>query len=121
MYRVLSEADKKHYAEIFALYLLRHSEQYIYRIKGQIEKEGHLQHIDEVIYRLVVELKADYVHEPIYPALQHPFEDNFQLEIKAVQAKTNEELESDNLQSVDAWTPPIARTARRITRAMLPI
>ena len=101
VYRILSEADQKRYDEIFAPYLLEHSGQYVYRIKGPKEKEEHLQHIGEVIYRLLDELKANYAHEPIYQVLQRLFEDNFRLQVEEVQAKTNEELESGNLQSVD--------------------
>ena len=101
VYRTLSEADQKRYDEIFAPFLLEHSGQYVYRIKGQKEKEEHLQHIGEVIYRLLAELKADYAHEPIYQVLQRLFVDNFRLQADEIQAKTNEELESGNLQSVD--------------------
>ena len=34
VYRMLSETDQKRYGEIFAPYLLEHSGQYVYRIKG---------------------------------------------------------------------------------------
>ena len=101
VYRMLSEADQKRYDEIFAPYLLEHSGQYVYRIKGQKEKEKHLQHIGEVIYHMLAELKANYAQEPTYQVLQRLFEENFRLEAEEVQTKTNEELESSNLQSVD--------------------
>jgi hypothetical protein len=101
VYRMLSEADQKRYGEIFAPYLLEHSGQYVYRIKGKGETEDHLQRIGEVIVHLLDELKADYAQEPTYQVLQRVFEDNFRLEAANVQSKTNEELESGNLQSVD--------------------
>ena len=101
VHRILSEADQKRYHEIFAPFLLGHSGQYVYRIKGQKEKEEHLQHIGAVIYRLLVELKADYAHEPTYQVLQRFFDDNFRLEAEQVRARSNEELESGCLQSLD--------------------
>jgi len=101
VYRMLSETDQKRYGEIFAPYLLEHSGQYVYRIKGKGETEDHLQRIGEVIYHLLDELNADYAQEPTYQVLQRVFDDNFRLEDAEVQSKTNEELESGNLQSVD--------------------
>jgi hypothetical protein len=101
VYRMLSEADQKRYGEIFAPYLLEHSGQYVYRIRGKGETEEHLQRIGEMIYRMLDELKASYAHEPTYQVLQRLFEENFRLEAEGVQSKTNEELESGNLQSVD--------------------
>jgi len=101
VYRILSEADQKHYGEVFAPYLLEHSGQYVYRIKGKGETEDHLRRIGEVICHLLDELKADYAQKPTYQVLQRFFDDNFRLEAAEVQSKTNEELESGCLQSVD--------------------
>jgi hypothetical protein len=55
----------------------------------------------KVIYRLLGELKADYQQEPTYQVLERLFEENFRLQAEGVQAKTNQELESGHLQSVD--------------------
>lgn len=101
VYRILSEADQKRYGEVFTPYLLEHSGQYVYRIKGKGETEDHLRRIGEVICHLLDELKADYAQEPTYQILQRFFDDNFRLEAAEVQSKTNEELESGCLQSVD--------------------
>jgi hypothetical protein len=98
---MLSEADQQRYGEVFAPYLQGHSGQFVYRIKGKGKSEEHLQQIGEVICRLLDELKADYAQEPAYQVLQRFFDDNFRLETARVQAKTNEELESGCLQSVD--------------------
>jgi len=101
VYRILSEADQKHYSETFAPYLQGHSGQYVYRIKGKGETEEHLQRIGEVICHLLDGLKADYAQEPAYQVLQRFFDDNFRLETAQVRTKTNQELESGSLQSVD--------------------
>jgi len=101
VYRMLSEADQKRYSEIFEPYLKGHSGQYVYRIKGKGKSEEHLQRIGEVIYHLLDELKTDYAQELTYQVLQRFFDDNFRLEAAEVQSKTNDELESGCLQSVD--------------------
>jgi hypothetical protein len=101
VHRMLSEADQQRYGEVFAPYLQGHSGQFVYRIKGKGKSEEYLQRIGEVIFHLLDELKADYAQEPTYQVLQRFFDDNFHLEAAEVQRKTNEELESGCLQSVD--------------------
>jgi hypothetical protein len=101
MHRSLSEADQQGYAETFAPYLQGHSGQYVYRIKGQEAKQGHLQQIGEVIVLLLEELREDYAQEPAYQVLKRFFDDNFRLEAQAVRPKANQELQADSLQSVD--------------------
>jgi len=101
MQRVLSEGDQLRYGELLAPYLLGHSGQYVYHVKGQAAVEEHLQQIGAVIQRLLAELKEVYVQQPAYQVLQRLFEDNFRLEAQQVQAKRNQELGADSLQSVD--------------------
>jgi hypothetical protein len=101
VYGMLSETDQKRYSEVFGPYVKGHSGQFVYRVKGKEATEEHLQQIGEVICRLLDELKADYAQEPAYQVLQRFFDDNFRLEAAKVQSKTNEELESGCLQSVD--------------------
>jgi hypothetical protein len=101
MHRSLSEADQQRYATTFAPYLQGHSGQYVYRIKGKSATETHLQQIGEAIYLLLEELQAGYAQEPAYQVLRRFFEDHFRLEMQAVLTKTNQELASSSLQSVD--------------------
>jgi len=98
---MLCEKDQERYKKDFELYLKGSSGQYVYRIKGKGKSEEHLQRMGEVIYHLLDELKTDYAQEPAYQVLQRFFDDNFRLEAAEVQTKTNEELESGSLQSVD--------------------
>lgn len=101
VHRMLCEKDQERYKKDFELYLKGSSGQYVYRIKGKGKSEEHLQRMGEVIYHLLDELKTDYAQEPAYQVLQRFFDDNFRLEAAEVQTKTNEELESGSLQSVD--------------------
>lgn len=101
MYRAFSEDDQQRYAEAFAPYVQGHAGQYVYRIRGKEAADEHLQHIGELIQRLLADLQADYAQEPAYQVLLRLFGDNFRLEATGVRAKANQELEAGCLQSVD--------------------
>jgi hypothetical protein len=101
MHRSLSEADQQRYAETFAPYLQGHSGQYVYRIKGQEAKQAHLQQVGEVIYHLLQDLRPGYAQEPAYQVLARFFADHFRLDEQTVSPKSNQELQTDSLQSVD--------------------
>jgi hypothetical protein len=78
--RVLTEADQAHYAELFAPYVQKSAEQYIYPVKGKEAWESHLQQIGQVMDRLVTELAARYSEEPIYQVFTRFFADNYTLQ-----------------------------------------
>jgi len=100
VHRMLNDADKEHYAEVFAPYLKGHAGQYVYRMKRE-ETNAHLQQIGEFMQRLLDELKAAYADEPIYQVLERVFGEHFEVKEIAVVTKPNETLSAASLQSPD--------------------
>jgi hypothetical protein len=100
VHRMLSEADKTHYSEIFSPYVQGHAGQYVYHIKRE-EIDNHLQAIGETMQFLVRELKTEYSEEPMYQVLTRVFGEHFEVKKEAVVAKQNEALSASSLQSPD--------------------
>jgi Transposase domain (DUF772)/Transposase DDE domain len=101
LYRILSEADRQSCKEMFAPYLKVSSGHYTYAIKGKEETHRNIQEVGENMYRVVSELKDRYKAEPVFQVFERFFNDNFHLEAQQVQAKKNEEISAECLQSCD--------------------
>ena len=100
VHRMLKEEDQKGYAEAFAPFVLGHSGQYVYHLKGQDTGE-HLQKIGELMQRLLAELQSNYAQEPVYQMLERVFGEHFRVEEKVVKTKVAKELSASSLQSPD--------------------
>jgi len=101
LYRILTEADQKQYAEEFGPYLKSSSGQYTYRIKGKEETHRKIQEVGESMVRVLEGLKERYGADPVYQVFQRFFNENFHLEDQAVKLKKNEEIKACCLQSCD--------------------
>jgi hypothetical protein len=99
--RVLSTAEKEHYAELLAPYVERRAHQFIYPVKGKDAWNARIEEIGQVMYRLVTDLAPIYDQEPIFQVFKRIFEDNYRVEEQTVQALDNAEIPSGCLQSVD--------------------
>ena len=100
VHRMLKEEDQKGYAEAFAPFVLGHSGQYVYHLKGQDTGE-HLQKIGELMQRLLAELQLNYNQDPVYQMLERVFGEHFRVEEKVVKTKVAKELSASSLQSPD--------------------
>jgi hypothetical protein len=98
--RMLQAEDQPAYAEAFAPFILGHSGQYVYHLKGQ-DTSGHIQMIGELMQRLLAELHGQYGQEPVYPMLERVFGEHFRVEEKVVKTKVAKELSASSLQSPD--------------------
>ncbi len=101
LYRILSEADRQSYQEMFAPYLKVSSGQYTYAIKGKEETHRNIQQVGQSMYRVLSELKDCYGSKLVFQVFERFFNDNFHLEAQQVQAKKNEEISAECLQSCD--------------------
>jgi hypothetical protein len=101
LYRILSEGDQQSFQELFAPYLKVSSGQYTYAIKGKEEAHRNIQEVGESMYRVLSELRDHYKSEPVFQVFERFFSDNFHLEAQQVQAKKNEEISAECLQSCD--------------------
>jgi len=102
VHRMLDESDQQQYADDFAAYLKGSSGQYIYSIKREKYAE-HLQCAGELMHKLVAELQAKYVDEPIYQVLDRVFKEHFGSAENTLRAKKGKELSAGSLQSPDDW------------------
>ena len=98
--RMLKEADQKAYAEAFAPFILGHSGQYVYHLKGQ-DTSAHVQKIGELMQRLLSELQSQYGQEPVYRMLERVFGEHYRVEEQVVKTKLAKELSASSLQSPD--------------------
>jgi hypothetical protein len=99
--RVLSAAEREHYAELLAPYVERRAHQFIYPVKGKDAWNARIEEIGQVMYRLVTDLAPIYDQEPIFQVFKRIFEDNYRVEEQTVRALDNAEIPSGCLQSVD--------------------
>jgi hypothetical protein len=98
--RMVTEADQKEYAEAFAPFILGHSGQYVYHLKGQ-DTSAHIQTIGELMQRLLAELQSKYGQEPVYQMLKRVFGEHYRVDEKVVKTKLTKELSASSLQSPD--------------------
>jgi hypothetical protein len=98
--RMLHEADRAHYGELFGPYVQGHSGHYIYRLKCE-EYPAHLQRIGEHMQRLLEELRPTYGKEPVYAVLERVFGEHFRVAAQAVTTKADQDLSAHSLQSPD--------------------
>ena len=99
--RILNEADQERLAGVFAPYLKGRSGQYVYRVKGMIAYQEHLQAVGQTMDTLVQELRAEYTQEAVWQVFEGFFSDNYHLKYEAVQPKKNDEIGSCCLESPD--------------------
>ena len=99
-HRMLKEEDQTAYADAFAPFILGHSGQYVYHLKGQDTSE-HLQKIGELMQRLLGELHSAYGQEPVYRMLERVFGEHYRVEEQVVKTKVDKELSASSLQSPD--------------------
>ena len=110
VWRMLSEADRGYYAEVFEPYRQGTAGQYCYRLRRD-EVCSHLAAIGHLMHQLVEELEAHYADEPVYEMLQRVFGEHFSLvageatgtDAQRVRVKAGEELSASSLQSPDDW------------------
>jgi hypothetical protein len=101
LHRILSAEDQLIYAEIFEPYIKQSAGQYTYRIKGKEAVWERIGQIGLVLYDLLEKLRGKYEKESVYQVAQRFFDENFNLLNEEVQAKTNKEIQSGCLQSLD--------------------
>lgn len=100
VHRMLTEAERQRYADLFAAYLKGHAGQYVYHLKSE-ELPVHLERIGKDMQRLLRELRDDYQEEAVYQVLARVFTEHFRQEQEQLLVKTGEELSAGSLQSPD--------------------
>lgn len=101
LHRLLDEAERAAYADCLAPYVEREPGQYAYRVKGREATHAHLQKAGLVLHQLLTEMAPRYEAETAYQAVQRFFRENYRIESRKVVARTNGELPSGCLQSLD--------------------
>lgn len=100
VHRMLAEVDRARYAQAFAPYLRGSASQYVYRVTGD-EGASQMEHLGELMGRLVGELAASYADDFTYQMLVRVFGEHFVLEQDRLRLKAGRELSAGSLQSPD--------------------
>ena len=103
--RMLTEAERAHYADDFAPYRRGTSGQYVYHLKSQATTP-HLQQLGELFQRLQLELKAAYATHPTYELLVRVLGEQFDLietddPALPIQPKPGTAISPNSIQSPD--------------------
>jgi hypothetical protein len=77
VHRMLTDAERTHYAERFQPYIRGTSGQFIYHLKGETTA-SHLQQLGELFQTLVRELEPKYAAHETYQLLARVFREQFQ-------------------------------------------
>jgi len=101
LHRVITEAEKGLYAERIAPYIKERAGQYTYRIKGKQAVWVEIEKVGVVLHDLLQKLFEAYHDHEVYQVAQRFFDENFKLIASEVKAKTNNEIQSGCLQSLD--------------------
>jgi hypothetical protein len=99
--RILNESDRARLSEQFSPYVRDSAGHYTYRVKGKEALQEHLTRLGESIYALLQELRPTYAAESAFQVLERLFTENFNLVESQTCPKSNEEISSGCLQSVD--------------------
>lgn len=100
IYRVLSEADKKQYEELFSPYVKRTSGQFLYRLEKE-NVPSELEKVGKVYKEINDKLQPNYAEVDIFKTFERVYEEHFTVVEEKIIIKTSEELTSNCLQSPD--------------------
>jgi Transposase DDE domain len=101
LWRLLNAVDRERYKAVFEPYVKEGAGQYAYRLKGREVVWEHIGQVGQVLYGLLRDLQEGYGEDPVYAVAKRFFAENYVLETEAVRAKTNAEIGSGCLQSLD--------------------
>jgi hypothetical protein len=101
LWRLLNAVDRERHKAVFEPYIKEGAGQYAYRLKGREVVWEHIGQLGQVLNGLLGQLQEGYGEEPLYAVAKRFFAENFVLEAEAVRAKTNAEIGSGCLQSLD--------------------
>ena len=99
--RMLTPADQALREPDFAAYRKGSAHQYVYRVKAE-DGAQHMQHIGNLMRRLLTELATAYKQDETYQMLERVFHEHFVVEQDTrLRLKQGKELSADSLQSPD--------------------
>jgi hypothetical protein len=99
--RMLTPGDQARWEPDFAAYRKGSAHQYVYRVKGE-DGAQHMQHIGDLMHRLLADLAPLYGQEDAYHLLERVFQEHFVVEPDTrLRLKQGQELSADSLQSPD--------------------
>jgi hypothetical protein len=101
LYRILDDGEKAAYASLCEAYIRAEAKHYVYGIKGRSAVDEAIKTIGLVLAHMLSELKEGHVAHPVYGTVQRLFDDNYRIDADGVEPKTNDEIGSGALQSLD--------------------
>jgi hypothetical protein len=100
LYRVLSEADKKEYEELFSPYVKKTSGQFIYRLETE-KIPTELEKVGLVYKEINDKIKPKYENLDIFKTFERVYTEHFRRIEEQIIIKSVQELTSSSLQSPD--------------------
>ena len=100
LYRMLSEAEQKEHAELFAKYVKEDSLHYCYRVNRD-EIDSHLEQIGKDLERMLELFEKTYKDEKAYQHAFRVFSEHFRVEQDRIVVRESKELGGKILQSPD--------------------
>lgn len=114
LHRLLDEKERAAYVEWLAPYVEHDAEHYAYQVKGQGATHHHLEKAGLALHSLLREMEAKYQAEVVYQVVQRFFQENYRVESSQIVARTNKELSSGCLQSLDDLEASYRQKAKRV-------
>jgi len=99
VHEMLSEPDQWRYREEFAPYVEGTAGQFVYRVRSE-EGKVHIQHLGELMTRLLGELASGYGDDSGYAILKRVYEEHFVVEESRPRARHGKEVPQGTLQSL---------------------
>lgn len=100
LHKVLTESDKKRFAELFGPYVKDDAAHYIYNLQ-QSDVPNELEQLGQVYSQLHEALKGRYGDVEVFRLFQRIFEEQFVRTEEKIQVRKSEDIPSDSLQSPD--------------------
>lgn len=101
MWRILEKAEQHAFEDWLGEYVQSGAGQYVYRVKGKAATAIHTLKVGQAIDRLLAATQEKYAKTSAYQVLARLFEENFNREAEEVAVKSNDQISSGCLQSVD--------------------
>jgi hypothetical protein len=101
LYRILDDGEGAAYTSLCEAYIQAEAKHYVYGIKGPGAVDEAIKTIGLVLAQMLSELKERHGLHPVYKTVQRLFDDNYRIEADGVKPKTNHEIGSGALQSLD--------------------
>lgn len=100
IYRILSEDEKRQYADLFGPYVAKTSGKYVYSVApGDLPRE--MEAVGLAYHRIATEVRPRYADQEIFAIFDRVYAEQFMVINDVIEIRPNADMTSDSLQSPD--------------------